>query len=409
MPIVPRKPVSSAINGRMMFWDETTKCFAFRRFVDSMILILLLNVSLSGCGSETAPGAAETAPTVLMLSQGDVAHVTRGDVAIGPAISGVITPSMVVDIKARTKGDILAVHVREGDRVRRGQSLAAMDTRELGYQVQSAEAELAAADAALKNAQNHFERTQRLVNEGAVAPRDLESAQADLNAVKAQQTLKIARLHELRKIVADAGYPSPIDGVISARKVEPGNHTDDQDVILTVVDPRMMELTASISSEDLGRIKVGLPIECRIEGYHNRTFQGTVSRINPGADPATRQVTVYVQIPNSGGDLIGGLFATGRIITERIADGLLVPSDALRTDETGQVVYRIADGQATAIPVTVGLKDESTGMIAVTGDLRENDLVLVGPTTDITSGTKVALASAGAESTAVVGDTEGGR
>lgn len=349
---------------------------------------------LLGCsGGESSQKAAETGPQTIVLSQADVAKVMRGDVESGPAVSGVLTASVMVDVKARIVGDIIAVSVQEGSTVRQGQSLAALDTRELEYQLQYAQAELAAAEAALKNAQNNLERTQRLLKEGAMAPRDLESAQAAMDAAQAQVTLRLARAHEMRKVVADAKFPSPISGVVSRRLVDPGDHLGENDVIFTVVDSRMMELTASISSEDLGQVKVGLPVSFRVEGYQGRAFEGLIARINPAADPATRQVTVYVQIPNPTGELIGGLFATGRIITGRTANGLLVPADAIRPGQSGQLVYRIAGGQATAVPVTLGLQDVATGRVAVTGGLQPNDLVLVGPTSGITSGTKVSLAA----------------
>ncbi|MBM3263440.1 MAG: efflux RND transporter periplasmic adaptor subunit [candidate division Zixibacteria bacterium] len=347
-----------------------------------------------GCGgaAETAESVADPAPPTRMLSQGDVGKVVRQDLTTGPAISGVLTPSLIVDIKAKIAGDILKVSVQEGTVVRKGQSLAAMDTDELQYQLKSAEAELAAAEAALKNARQHLDRSKRLAGEGAIAPREIDTAQAEADAAQAQVTFRIARFHELRKIISDAGFPSPIDGVVSRRIAEPGDHADDGDVILTVVDPRIIELTASVSSEDIGRIRVGLPIVCRVEGYVDRTFKGSVARINPGADPVTRQVTVHAQIPNDTRDLIGGLFATGRIVTGQAEATLTVPVDALRSIDGNNAVFRIDAGVATSVSVTVTLRDEAAGLVAVAGALREGDIVLVGPTSDLAPGTRVALA-----------------
>ncbi|MBI4551848.1 MAG: efflux RND transporter periplasmic adaptor subunit [Candidatus Latescibacteria bacterium] len=357
-------------------------------------MLALTAVGLLGCGGGADPNAKETGPPTLMLSRADVATVTRGDVESGPAVSGVLAAAVIVDVKARIAGDVIAVSVQEGSAVKQGQSLAALDTRELEYQLQYAQAELTSAQVALKNAQSNLERTQRLLSEGAVAPRDLENAQAAVDAAQAQVTLRLARAHEMRKVVADAKFPSPITGIVSKRAVEPGDHVGENDVVLTVVDPSLMELTASISSEDLGQVRAGMPVSFRVEGYQGRRFEGKIARINPAADPATRQVTVYVQVPNSTHELIGGLFATGRIVTGRTANSLLVPADAIRPGGSGQVVYRVAGGQVTAVPVTPGLQDMATGRVGVTGGLQPGDLVLVGSATDIKSGTKVSLASA---------------
>ena len=358
----------------------------------SQVLAVPLFLAVAGCGSDSGPvEIADAIPAARLLSRGGVATVTRADVTTGPAINGVLMPSLVVEMKAKIPGDILTVAVQEGAIVRKGQSLATMDTNELQYQLKSAEAEFAAAEAASKNARQHWERSKRLAGEGAIAPRDVDVAQAEADAATAQVSLRLARAHEIRKIIADARFPSPLDGVVSKRFVNAGDRVDDGDVVLTVVDPRVIELTAAISSEDLGRVKVGLPISSRVEGYQNRTFEGVVARINPGADPVTRQVTVYVRLPNEKGELIGGLFATGRIITEKAEAALTVPSDALRSESGGSVVYRIDKGTATTVPVTVLLKDETTGRIAVSGPLAEGDVILVGPTTDLTSGSKVTL------------------
>lgn len=359
------------------------------------VLAVPLFLAAVGCsGSSGTIEIADATPSTRLLSQGDVATVTRSDLTTGPAISGVLMPSLVVDMKAKIPGDILTVTVQEGAIVRRGQSLATMDTNELQYQLKSAEAEFAAAEAMSKNAQQQWERSKRLAGEGAIAPRDVDVAQAEADAARAQVTLRLARAHELRKIITDAQFPSPLDGVVSKRFVNPGDRVDDGDVVLTIVDPRVIELTAALSSEDLGRVKVGLPILCRVEGYQNRIFEGVIARINPGADPVTRQVTVYVRLPNEKGELIGGLFATGRIITEKAEAALTVPADALRPGSSGSMVYHIDGGIATAIPVTVSLRDESTGRIAVTGALKEGDVILVGPTIDLMSGSRVTLASA---------------
>jgi RND family efflux transporter MFP subunit len=203
-----------------------------------------------------------------------------------------------------------------------------------------------------------------------VAPRDLESAQAAVEMARAQTTLRLARVHEMKKVIADAQFPSPISGVVSRRAVEPGDHVSENDVVFTIVDPDIMEVTASISSEDVGQVRVGLPVSFHVEGYGERTFEGRIVRINPAADPATRQITVHVQIPNPTRKLIGGLFATGRVITGRIQDSLLIPSDTIRQGTSGRVVYRIADGEMTAVPVTPSLQDATTGRVAVTGELR---------------------------------------
>jgi multidrug efflux pump subunit AcrA (membrane-fusion protein) len=74
--------------------------------------------------------------------------------------------------------------------------------------------------------------------------------------------------------------------------------------LFTVVDPRSMRLEGSVPAADLGALRIGAPVRFTVSGYPGRTFDGTIQRINPAADPVTRQVPVVVSIPNDGGVLV---------------------------------------------------------------------------------------------------------
>ena len=91
-------------------------------------------------------------------------------------------------------------------------------------------------------------------------------------------------------------------------------------------------------------MRVGAPVDFRVTGYGARAFTGAIQRINPTADPTTRQVRIFVSIPNDGRQLVAGLFAEGRVESE-IAHGLLVPPSAV--DQRGVTPAGVR-GSATA-------------------------------------------------------------
>jgi len=117
-------------------------------------------------------------------------------------------------------------------------------------------------------------------------------------------------------------------------------------------------------------------------------FTGTIDRLTPTADPVTRQVTIFVTLPNIGGKLIAGLFAEGRVDAET-RKGIIVPLSAI--DESGPtpLVTRIRDGKAERVPVTLGLRQAEAELVEVTSGLTEGDVVVLGAARTLSTGTPV--------------------
>ena len=152
-----------------------------------------------------------------------------------------------------------------------------------------------------------------------------------------------------------------------------------------------MRLEASVPSENLSALKVGATVDFTVRGY-DQPFQGRIERIAPQADPTTRQVPIFVTIPNTGGRLVAGLYAEGRVITQR-ADGLVAAANAVNTADTPPWALRVANGKTERVNVTVGLRDPRTERLEVTSGLNEGDVVLRGAAQGITPGTPVRVNS----------------
>ncbi len=140
-------------------------------------------------------------------------------------------------------------------------------------------------------------------------------------------------------------------------------------------------------------MRVGAPVRFAVSGYPNRSFEGRVTRVNPVADPTTRQVRLLVSVPNAGGQLVGGLFAEGRVASERRA-ALVAPLGAL--DERGVTpsVYRLKGGVVERVPVQVTLRDAQGERVALEGALAAGDTLLTGAAQGITPGTPVRVGAA---------------
>jgi RND family efflux transporter MFP subunit len=158
-----------------------------------------------------------------------------------------------------------------------------------------------------------------------------------------------------------------------------------------------MRLMASVPSEQLGLLSPGMAVQFQVRGYPNRVFDGRIDRISPTADPVTRQIPIWVSIPNRGGSLVAGLFAEGRVATES-RETLVIPLSAVEVSST-PTVLKIAQGKVQSVPVTIGIRDDANDRVEITAGLSAGDTVLVGAARSITPGMPVRVGPA-AESTA---------
>ena len=158
--------------------------------------------------------------------------------------------------------------------------------------------------------------------------------------------------------------------------------------VATVIDPASMRFEGSVPAEEVALLRVGAPVQFTVKGYPGRTFTGQVERVNPSADPATRQVRVWVSVPNAKGTLVGGLFAQGRVATtSRVA--LMAPSSAVDERGIAPSVMRVQQGRAEKVTVQLGARDPQTDQVEITGGLAAGDTLLVGAAQGVTAGTKV--------------------
>ena len=127
-----------------------------------------------------------------------------------------------------------------------------------------------------------------------------------------------------------------------------------------------------------------------MRGYPGQTFEGHIERIAPAADPVTRQVTIFVDVPNTRGRLVAGLFAEGRVTSER-RQTLVVPATAVDTGGQSPWVLRLRDGRAERVTVQVGVRDDRTERVEILAGIAAGDVLLIGAARAVTPGTPVTV------------------
>ena len=331
---------------------------------------------------------------VASVGKEGIVVATSGDIRTGPAISGTMTPQQAATLRSEISGPIVQTYVEQGQSVKRGQALVHIDDTAIRDALLSTQSAGRSAKLVLDNATRDAEREQRLETAGAVAPRDVEAAQRTLASAQAGMADAQSRLAAARQQLDKATFRAPFDGLVSERPVNAGDVVQPGTAIVTVVNPASMRLEGSVPAEQLSMLKTGTPVLFTVNGYGSQTFTGRIDRINPTADPATRQVRVYVTIPNEKSTLVGGLFADGHVATES-RQGIMVPTSSVDERGISPIVLRIKNGTVESVPVQLGIRDNASEQVELRAGVSAGDTLLTNAAQGLAPGTKVRITAAG--------------
>jgi RND family efflux transporter MFP subunit len=349
-----------------------------------------------GAADGSAPGGpGGRRATSIILAASDVKTVERGSIEAGIAISGDLKAIEEAVVRARLEGDLVGVYVREGDHVRQGQLLARFEDSEQESNHTSAIADREAAQSDLETAKWNAEQSEQLFKAGAIAERDLRTAQQTLAAARARLAAAEARVRATTSLLTDTRALAPTTGVVAKRSVENGEHVARGADMFTVVRSDVLELAANVPARQASDIRVGQKVHFAAGG---RDLDGRVARINPSIDPTNRSITVYTQVPNGAGALKANSFATGRIVSRTVDGAVVIPAPALRQAQGSDkpFVYRLdATDALERAPVSVGIVDESQAIAEITEGLNPGDRIVVGNVGTLGAGMKVTIAGGG--------------
>lgn len=339
-------------------------------------LLLGALLVVAGCGGDAKSAAKKGADAgAALLAATDVGRVVKTDLAAGVPVSGTLTPAVDVKITAPMAEAIEAVLVAEGQAVAKGQVLAR-------FRVIALEASARSAQAQLKIASADYERQKNLLAEGAVSEHDVETAEAAYHVAQANETAATRRWQ-------DATVVAPAAGVISVKSVDAGDRPGEGDPMFELVNTGELDFEATIPSEFVPQIRIGSPVRLDVTGYAHDSVAGHVARINAAVDEATRQVKIYVRVPNPGMKLVGGLFASGTVVTREVRETIAAPTAGVRTDGGQQFAMVIENGKLARREIRAGLHDEVHDLVEIVSGLAVGDVVVTGPIEGLVPGRAV--------------------
>jgi RND family efflux transporter MFP subunit len=325
-----------------------------------------------------------------------VAKVGREDLFTELTRDAEFRPYVEVELHAKVSGYVDQMNVDFGDKVKAGELLATIEVPELLDQLHNAVAVQQKAEADYTNADLAYTRLVSVNKDhpNLVAQQDLDTAQArDLSALAAIAAAK-ADAEKFQTLVAYTKITAPFDGVITKRYADPGaliqagTASDTQSLpLVRVSDNYRLRLDIPVQVEYVQDIRVGDPVDVRVDSLGGRTFTGKITRFTDKVDEETRTMTTEIEVDNPKLELVPGMYATVTLKVAQRPNALAIPIQAVAGDNEKTVYVINHDHEIEVRPVTIGL--ETPEKYEVTSGLAEGDLVMIGNRSLVHPGQKV--------------------
>ncbi len=346
----------------------------------------------SACGARPAANAAdpsqvkvEEAPDVNVLQVPHPEQYALSTVGQRPVVSeltanGVVTfdVNRSVAVLSLAAGRAVEIHARLGDHVEKGQVLLRIDSPDVSQAF--SDYQHAVADELL--ARKQFERSQLLLDKGAIAVKDLEVAQdaeekAKVDVATSAQRIRILGADPAR-VSPVIDIKAPVSGFIVEQNVTAGTavrSTDNSPNLFTIADLSSVWLVCDVFENNLAQVRLGDNASIRLNAYPDKPLHGRIANIATVLDPATRSAKVRIDLPNTGGILRIGMFATATFRAQTAQLRAIVPTTAiLRLHDRDSVFVPIGGSQFRRVEVQTGAV--SGGMQDVLAGVSPGDRVV---------------------------------
>lgn len=249
------------------------------------------------------------------------------------------------------------------------------------------EADIAASKAKLDQAKASLEYAEANSVQKPAYEQSLSALRSSVDAARA--ALKMAQAKR-----ADTVLKAPLDGVVTARYVDPGALATPGQPIIAVQFTKQIWVTIAVPEEISPKLHIGQPAKVAVDALPDRAFMGSIIQVNGAADPESRQLMARVILDNKDGLFKPGMYARVSIETDRVKDTVAIPREALQRDSTGAFVMVVdAANKAMRRPVSSGAEDADH--IAIEDGLRPGEKVVTMSSFPVRDGQEVRTGGSG--------------
>jgi membrane fusion protein, multidrug efflux system len=343
------------------------------------------------------------------------ATIATGNIRVIVNALGTVTPIATVTVQTQIDGQLMAVPFTEGQMVKKGDTLAQIDSRPYELLQAQYEGQLARDQGILSQAQLDLARYQKLSDQNSIARQQYEDqvwiVQQDIGTVKLDQ----AQVDQEKLNVQYCHIVSPVTGRVGLRQVDPGNYVQVSNSTGIAVVTQLQPITVifSIPEDDLPEIMPQFYADTplTVTAYDRANLRelaaGKVSAVDNQIDTTTGTVKVRAQFDNTDNALFPSQFVNARLLVETLQNVVTVPSSAIQTGSPGAYVYVInADNTVSVRQIKTGAVDGS--LTAVNSGLSAGERVVIDGTDRLRDGLHVIVApEAGQSATPAGGQSRG--
>lgn len=327
------------------------------------ILGLAIVIAWSGgfLSKKVRPGVLEDQAGVAVPAGAATVAVKAETAPVRVEVVGTTASEEKINLSARIPAYVGEVLASAGDRVKKGQKLIVLDDRDIRQQ-------LAGAEAQLNQAKSEYERAKQLFEKEATTQQALTAAESMYAGARAQ-------VEQVKVMLTYAQVESPIDGIVTERRIQAGDLANPGMLLLAVYDPLRMRLEAPVPVRLVDRLALGQEVEVSLE-RPARVLKGQVAEIVSEVDAASRTQLVKVHLDGVEGDVLPGTFGRLWVDAESRA-AVFVPASAVR--QIGQLAFVqiVRDGRAIRRLVKTG--PVHGDRIEILSGLRAGEVILVNP------------------------------
>ena len=247
---------------------------------------------------------------------------------------GSVVAAKGVALSNDAAGVVTRLYIESGAAVKQGQVLAELDANVERAQLASIRAKRELADTSLQ-------RTKALVSSGSLAPAQLDTDQSALKGLAADENAIGAQIG--RKVIR-----APFSGRLGIRNVNLGQYLSPGTTITMLEDIQTVFVDFTLPQQELGNLKVGMPVRASEPSHDTPIAEGTISAIEPAVDTVTRAVKIRASLPNKDEKLRSGMFVKVAVILPAQRPVLVVPATSIVHASFGDSVFCVEDKPASA-------------------------------------------------------------
>lgn len=351
------------------FFSSFARPGLFRRWWFWGLLIVLVGGGYRYWGDERRAAAGEDARGAAPVG---VAPVRTSDVRIYLTALGSVVPTATATVRSRVDGQLMSLHFREGQLVREGDLLAALDPRPYQVVVDQAEGQLARDQALLHAARLDLQRYHTLLEQDSIAGQQVDTQAALVKQYEGMVKSDQGSLDSAYLQLEYSSVTAPLSGRTGLRQVDVGNivHAGDANGIVIITQVQPATAVFSIPEDSIPavmqQLRAGkkLPTEAWDRGRQNRLAEGMLLTIDNQVDAATGTVKLKAQFPNTDHALFPNQFVNIRMLLDTRRGATVIPSAAIQRDARDLFVYVVRqDNTVTVRKIRIGPTEDDVTVI----------------------------------------------